>query len=415
MSQGPRGTLSTLAALVFGIAAGATLLWYVANGPLKDTEWARYAQHPVEHAEVILFTCALCVLLTKLGGVVRERAALRRELLPPWDGKAMPAAQAGKLRETLASKPRRIQRSAAGRRVAGVLDFVQKRGAAHELDDQLRTLSDNDALAQESSYSLLRFITWAIPILGFLGTVLGITEAIYGVTPEVLEKSLDRVTGGLATAFDTTALALFLTMILMFFAYVIEKLELNVLAGVDAYIESELAHRFERGGPDSAQFIDALRQNTGVLLAATEKMMSQQTAIWMDSMRKAESTWAQTGAQMRTEFAATLQDALATTLSQHSQRLAQFEEKILARQQELIQGIAKSADSLRQQTELMALLQDGEANLVRMQESLNQNVAALAQIGAFEQAVYSLNAAIHLLTAKLQTPATVPIAVKKAA
>ncbi len=414
MKQGARGTFSTLAALVFGIAAGSTLLWYVANGPLKDTEWARYAQHPVEHAEVILFCSALCVLFVKLAGVLRERAALRRELVPAWDGKTIAATEAGKLHEALENKPRRLQRTLVGRRVAGVLDFVKKRGAAHELDDQLRTLSDNDAIAQESSYSLLRFITWAIPILGFLGTVLGITEAIYGVTPEVLEKSLDRVTGGLATAFDTTALALFLTMILMFYAYVVEKLEQNVLAGVDVYVESELAHRFERGGPDSAQFIDALRQNTGVLLAATEKMMSQQTAIWMDSMRKAESTWAQTGAQMRTEFAATLHDALAKTLMQHSQRLVQFEEKILARQEALLQGVAQAADSLRQQTELMALLQDGEANLVRMQESLNQNVAALAQIGAFEQAVHSLNAAIHLFTAKLQTPA-LSITGKKAA
>ena len=88
-----------------------------------------------------------------------------------------------------------------------------QRGSADELDDQLRNLADTDALALESSYALTRFITWAIPIIGFLGTVLGITGAISGVTPEVLEKSLSTVTDGLALAFDTTALALGLTML----------------------------------------------------------------------------------------------------------------------------------------------------------------------------------------------------------
>ena len=71
----------------------------------------------------------------------------------------------------------------------------------------LRSLADQDSLTLEGSNALVRFITWAIPILGFLGTVLGITGAISGVTPEVLEKSLSTVTDGLSLAFDTTAVA----------------------------------------------------------------------------------------------------------------------------------------------------------------------------------------------------------------
>jgi biopolymer transport protein ExbB/TolQ len=71
-----------------------------------------------------------------------------------------------------------------------VLDFVCQRRSAADLDDQVRTLADNDALTLEASYSLTRFITWAIPILGFLGTVLGITGAIAGVSRSWRESSL---------------------------------------------------------------------------------------------------------------------------------------------------------------------------------------------------------------------------------
>ena len=98
----------------------------------------------------------------------------------------------------------RLRNTLLVRRIVAVVDFVRSRASADALDDQMRSLADADALALEGSYSLLRFITWAIPILGFLGTVLGITQAIAGVTPEVLEHSLSNVTNGLSLAFDAT-------------------------------------------------------------------------------------------------------------------------------------------------------------------------------------------------------------------
>jgi hypothetical protein len=48
----------------------------------------------------------------------------------------------------------------------------------------------------------------------------------------------------------------------------------------------------------------------------------------------------------------------------------------------------------------LAKVQEGETQLIRLQELLNQNLSALAGAGAFEQAVSSLTAAIHLLTAR---------------
>lgn len=96
---------------------------------------------------------------------------------------------------------------------------MKQRGSAEDLDDQLRNFADADSIEFEGSFGLTRFITWAIPILGFLGTVLGITGAISGVTPEMLEKSMSTVTDGLALSFDATALALALTMVCMFLAF----------------------------------------------------------------------------------------------------------------------------------------------------------------------------------------------------
>ena len=54
---------------------------------------------------------------------------------------------------------------------------------------------------------------------------------------------------------------------------------------------------------------------------------------------------------------------------------------------------------------MLAQLQDNEKHLHRLQETLNQNLAALAGVGNFEEALHSLTAAIHLMTARAAPPA----------
>ncbi|MEZ6065507.1 MAG: MotA/TolQ/ExbB proton channel family protein [Planctomycetaceae bacterium] len=83
------------------------------------------------------------------------------------------------------------------------------------------------------SYSLLQTITWAVPIVGFLGTVMGITLAIANVTPEQLDTSLPEVTGGLAVAFDTTAVALSESILLVFGYFYVKRSELRLLGDIE--------------------------------------------------------------------------------------------------------------------------------------------------------------------------------------
>ena len=62
------------------------------------------------------------------------------------------------------------------------MEHVCRRGSADALDDELKYLSDLDAARLHASYGLFRVIVWAIPILGFLGTVIGITMMLGGAS-----------------------------------------------------------------------------------------------------------------------------------------------------------------------------------------------------------------------------------------
>jgi biopolymer transport protein ExbB/TolQ/uncharacterized protein YaeQ len=415
-------SLANLSAFLFGVPAGLAVLFVLLYGPLKDSEANRYVHHPVERVEVILFFCALGALLGKALGQWTERAALRRSVLPAWDGHPVSADDAGRLLGELRFLSRRVQNTYLARRVVAVLDFVRSRGSANELDDQLRALADNDAMALEGSYSLIRLITWAIPILGFLGTVLGITGAISGVTPEVLEKSIGGVTSGLSLAFDATALGLGLTMIVMFVNYLVERLEQKTLQAVDQYADEHLAHRFERSGPDGLGLTGALRMHTQHLLQATEGLVERQAQVWARSIESAEVRWAETTRQQQEQIQAALEAALDHTLATYNQRLNDLEGQAVERTKALYDGLTALTTVLRDtnrehqaalaqivqklggQAETLARIQEGEAQVVRLQETMQHNLAALANSGAFEQAVASLTAAIHLLTAKTSVP-----------
>jgi hypothetical protein len=69
-------------------------------------------------------------------------------------------------------------------------------------------------------------------------------------------------------------------------------------------------------------------------------------------------------------------------------------------------ALSEVAERFAAQTDVLARLQEGGTQLVRLQDSLQQNLAALAGAGAFEQAVDSLTAAIHLLSARTSAGGT---------
>ena len=282
-ANGGRRTKTTLAAFLVGLPLAAGVLAAVHLGAARFAaiqELEHYISNPVECVEVVLFCCAISALAAKVLRSRIERRACGMNMLPAWDGRPVPITEAAKLLASVQQKPGLMRNTFLGQRLIAVLEFLRERGGAEDLDDQLRTLADNDVVSMEGGFALTRFITWAIPILGFLGTVLGITTAIHGATPEVLEKSLSSVTDGLSYAFDATALALALTMITMFISFLVERDEQGVLDAVDRMVDRCLAHRFQRMGADTGPFALAVQQNTQALLASMEQLIQRQAELW---------------------------------------------------------------------------------------------------------------------------------------
>jgi biopolymer transport protein ExbB/TolQ len=130
-----------------------------------------------------------------------------------------------------------------GRRVLWLLQHLDTVDAqrAHELT---RHQSDLETDTVASGYRTVRLFIWAMPILGFIGTVLGISIAVGGfsdfLTTNVSIDEIDRVTaelgnvaGGLSFAFDTTLLGLLAGLVSSVASTAVQGKEERFLTGLE--------------------------------------------------------------------------------------------------------------------------------------------------------------------------------------
>jgi MotA/TolQ/ExbB proton channel family len=254
-----KGLFTSLGSLGWPIFIGgwATGLYFllVYRGPLHYDFLLRYtAGHPINMTEVGLFFVGFASLICKFFSISGEMGAdAAIELPEPVPGETTEEA-CNSILGRLSELPAKIQDSYLGKRLRNVAQTVARRGLADGIDEDLRYHADLDVGSQQDSYGLVRIAIWAIPMLGFLGTVVGITMALgdfgtslgSGKASGDLNTSMTGLLAGLYVAFDTTALALALAMFMMFCQFILERMESQLLASVDDRAALELAGRFER-------------------------------------------------------------------------------------------------------------------------------------------------------------------------
>ena len=122
---------------------------------------------------------------------------------------------------------------------------------AGSVDDILRSQGENDESGLETSYAMLGGFVWSIPVLGFIGTVQGLSQAIgqfAGVLQtttelEQIKSALQGVTGGLATAFETTFQALVFALAIQLCLVYLKKTEEEFLDACGDYCLRNVVNR----------------------------------------------------------------------------------------------------------------------------------------------------------------------------
>lgn len=387
--------------LLWGLSAFLGFVALVHSGALSQPVVLRYlAGHWVEYVEVAMFSVGLSAIALRFIGLLVQRSELGREHLgQAVEGGHLPSEAADMLDEL-------PERSGAEGYLVGrlrsALEYVRRTGSADTLESHLKYLSDVDAGRAANSGGLVRFVVWAIPIMGFLGTVIGITVAIAELSPSQIEN-ISGVVAGLGTAFDTTATALGLSMVLMFLQFLVDRSEQGLLAGVDAAAWDALIGRFQS---DAGDPLAAVRLSD-TMARAGERLLAAQAQAW----ERLETATRDRLAGVLDHAADAIRTSLDEGIQAWGDRLAESFDRVAAVREAGFESaagrLAGVVDSLHQQRDV--LLRQGEAlerladragEVASLERSLDSNLRAVASSGRFEETLSVLSAAVHLLAAR---------------
>lgn len=408
------------------MAATATVGFYIA-GPripgIGDFIQRYFCSHPLEYISTAMFFTGMATLFGKYASLRAEKRILqdvRLAAVQQLNALDNSSDREQALAEWCEQQPKIAAETKLFRRVEDTLNYL-KGSRRDGLEEHLRYLAElaSDRLYQ--SFATIRTITWAIPILGFLGTVIGITMAIANVTPEQLDSSLGEVTGGLAVAFDTTALALGMSIVLVFASFLAERSEQQVLSDVEQFGIETLLPWFGADKRHSSTLDHSEGRADSLIQYQAEIWQSQLAAVratWTDvlqhhagDLREAVDTELQQTLASHRETAVDARDAYTAALQQSTQAvtdhiermLVTFEDRMSAWQQAILtssQESTRQSEALHSLGATMLRLTESEERLTALQKQLNDNLQALQVANTMEQTANSLAAAVHLLTVK---------------
>ena len=192
-----------------------------------------------QEACFILMFWALAIMAYKSVMTIKHRALLNKDLIPLEEGMRI-------LPEDTRDVSRQIQALPSQQRGAllprALLAGLQRFSTTRNIQDvasATHAYCDSEAERFESELSMIRYIAWAIPSIGFIGTVRGIGDAL-GQAHKALEGDIFDVTRSLGVAFNSTLIALLISIGLMFLLHQLQQQQERYVLDTESYCDENL-------------------------------------------------------------------------------------------------------------------------------------------------------------------------------
>ena len=126
-----------------------------------------------------------------------------------------------------------------------LLAGIERFSATDNIQDvstAVHDICDSEGDRMESELSIIRYLAWAIPSIGFIGTVRGIGNAL-GQAHRAVEGDITGITENLGVAFNSTFVALVISIVLMFFIYQLQLMQERLVLDSERYADHWLIRK----------------------------------------------------------------------------------------------------------------------------------------------------------------------------
>ena len=190
----------------------------------------------------VLMLWAFAILGYKGRETYRQQQLLQRDLLQLPENLPIGVEDTRELSRRLLALPAAVRDYLLPR---ALLTAIERFGATQNIQNvstAARDVCGSEGERMESELSIIRYIAWAIPSVGFIGTVRGIGDAL-GQAHRAVEGDITGVTAGLGVAFNSTFIALVISIVLMFFIHQLQLMQERLVLDSERYLDHELVRR----------------------------------------------------------------------------------------------------------------------------------------------------------------------------
>jgi biopolymer transport protein ExbB/TolQ len=229
----------------FILAAFSSVSFYALLYPYRDSIIGQsFFNRGIIPFFVVFFTFwSLSILLVKWTKLAVQRRSLQIRVLPEDPQFVLSPSTVEQVTDRIFLSVDDPRKFVLFNRIIIALSNLRNIGRVADVDEILRAQGENDASSMETSYYIVQVFVWAIPVLGFIGTVLGLSQAIGGfggvlaASEEMseLRSALQEVTAGLSTAFETTLHGLVAALAIQLLLTALKKAEEEFLDDCSEY------------------------------------------------------------------------------------------------------------------------------------------------------------------------------------
>ena len=195
-----------------------------------------------QEACFILMLWALAIMAYKGVVTIRQRTLLQKDLIPLAEGVRILPEDTRELSRQIQALPPHQRNALLPRALLAALHRFSTTRNIQDAAAATHAYCTAEAERLESELSMIRYIAWAIPSVGFIGTVRGIGQAL-GQAHKAIEGDIFDVTTSLGVAFNSTLIALLISIVLMFLLHQLQSLQEHYVLDTEAYCEEKLTRQ----------------------------------------------------------------------------------------------------------------------------------------------------------------------------
>lgn len=197
-----------------------------------------------QEACFILMLWAMSLMGFKALQTVQERRVLMLDLIPISQGTSILPEDTREVSRPIQALPESQQSFLLPRALLTALHRFRSTRNIQDVSNSIRAVCESESERLDSELSMIRYIAWAIPSIGFLGTVRGIGQAL-GQAHKAVQGDIAGVTQSLGVAFNSTFVALLISIIVMFLLHQLQLAQERLALDAEEYCDVRLIRHLQ--------------------------------------------------------------------------------------------------------------------------------------------------------------------------